>query len=25
MNQRDEVVQKGHIDILVRARQTADQ
>jgi len=25
MNQRDEVVQKGHIDILVRARETADQ
>jgi acyl dehydratase len=24
MNQRDEVVQKGHIDILVRARETAD-
>ena len=25
MNQRGEVVQKGHIDILVRARETADQ
>jgi acyl dehydratase len=25
INQRDEVVQKGHIDILVRARETADQ
>jgi acyl dehydratase len=25
MNQRDEVVQKGHIDLLVRARETADQ
>ena len=24
MNQRDEVVQKGHIDILVRAREKAD-
>jgi acyl dehydratase len=25
MNQRDEVVQKGHIDLLVKARETADQ
>jgi len=25
MNQRDEVVQKGHVDLLVRARETADQ
>jgi acyl dehydratase len=25
MNQRNEVVQKGHIDLLVRARETADQ
>jgi acyl dehydratase len=25
INQRGEVVQKGHIDILVRARETADQ
>jgi acyl dehydratase len=25
MNQHDEVVQKGHIDLLVRARETADQ
>jgi acyl dehydratase len=25
INQRDEVVQKGHIDILVRARETVDQ